>query len=395
RTTYDANGRPLEISDALDRTTTVSYTPAVAGPVTSTSVTNAAGHTTTSVLEPAWGSARQLTDANSRVTEMTYDGLGRLTEVWLPGRNPATQSPNLTFEYLLRDDAPSAVTTRTLLPDGSNYRTSITLLDGQLRERQTQIQAPGGGRSIVDTGYDERGLLERVTRPYYDTTNAPPDTTLVGPGQPQVPGVIEYLYDGAGRVTDEVFLRLGSEAWRTSYAYGGDRVHTTPPEGGTATTTISDARGQVLALRQYHGPAPTGGYDETTYTYTERGELATVTDPAGNTWSYTYDQRGRRIEAVDPDAGVTTTTYDDAGQVVTTTDGRGVTLGYTYDDLGRRTSVRDGSPTGPLRAEWVYDTLPGGVGMLTRSIRHHDGEEYVSEVVGYDSGGRPTGTRTI
>src|SRR5690606_35342426 len=83
RTTYDANGRPLEISDALDRTTTVSYTPAVAGPVTSTSVTNAAGHTTTSVLEPAWGSARQLTDANSRVTEMTYDGLGRLTEVWL------------------------------------------------------------------------------------------------------------------------------------------------------------------------------------------------------------------------------------------------------------------------------------------------------------------------
>src|SRR5690606_2682071 len=190
RTTYDANGRPLEISDALDRTTTVSYTPAVAGPVTSTSVTNAAGHTTTSVLEPAWGSARQLTDANSRVTEMTYDGLGRLTEVWLPGRNPATQSPNLTFEYLLRDNAPSAVTTRTLLPDGSNYRTSITLLDGQLRERQTQTQAPGGGRSIVDTGYDERGLVERVTRPYYDTTNAPPDTTLVGPGQPQVPGAV-------------------------------------------------------------------------------------------------------------------------------------------------------------------------------------------------------------
>src|SRR5690606_31910713 len=81
------------------------------------------------------------------------------------------------------------------------------------------------------------------------------------------------------------------------------------------------------------------------------------------------------------------------GQEITVTDARGVTLAYTYDALGRRTSIREGSPTGPKRAEWVYDTLPNGIGELTRAIRYHEGAAYVSEVVGYDDAGRPTGTR--
>jgi RHS repeat-associated protein len=395
RTSYDSNGRPVEVFDELDRQTTTAYTPAVNGPVTATAATNELGYTVTSAMEPAWQLATRTTDANGLVTDLTYDGLGRLTEVWLPGRAKASQTGNLQFEYLVRDDAPSAVTTRKLLPTGSSYQTSISLFDGQLRERQTQTQSPAGGRAIVDTIYDSRGLTESVSKEYYDTTNDPPDTTLVGSGQPQTPGITEYEYDGAERVTDEIFLALGSEAWRTSYSYGGDRTHATPPEGGTATTQITDARGNLVALRQYHGPTPTGGYDETTYTYTRRDERASVTDEVGNTWTFTYDQRGREISSTDPDKGTTTTTYDAAGQVVTETDARGLTLGYTYDPLGRRTSIREGSPTGPKRAEWIYDTLANGKGELTRSIRYDGGAQYVSEVTGYDAAGRATGTRAI
>jgi RHS repeat-associated protein len=395
RASYDSNGRAIEAFDELDRRTATSYTPAVTGPVTSTVATNDLGHQVGSVMEPAWQLATRTTDANGHVTDLTYDGLGRLAEVWLPGRTKGSQSGNLQFEYLVRDDAPSAVTTRKLLPTGNSYQTSIVLYDGQLRERQTQTQAPGGGRAIVDTVYDERGLTESVSKEYYDTTNAPPDTTLVGPGQPQTPGITGYVYDGAERVTAEILLERGSEAWRTSYSYGGDRTHTTPPDGGTATTEIFDTHDNTVARRQYHGPAPTGSYDETTYTYTKRDELASVTNAAGNTWTFTYDQRGRQATANDPDKGTTTTSYDHAGQVVTETDARGVTLGYTYDALGRRTSIRDGSPTGPKRAEWVYDTLTNGIGELTRSIRYEDGAQYVSEVMGYDAAGRATGTRTI
>jgi RHS repeat-associated protein len=393
RTSYDIHGRAVQVYDALDRRTSTAFSPATGGPVTGTTMTDHMGHTSMLAMEPGWGLPLHMTDSNGRITELTYDGLGRLTAVWLPGRERTSESASLTFQYMLRDDAPSAVTSRRLLPNG-NYLTAIDLHDGMLRTRQSQTQTTGGGRLITDIAYDSRGLVEWTSKPYYDTSNAAPSTVLVAAGEvPTIPGVIENVYDGVGRITDEIFVANGQEAWRTSYAYGGDRTHVTPPAGATAATTITDALGQTVALRQYHTPAPTGAYDETTYTYTARGERASVTDPAGNTWSWEYDQRGRTVAAYDPDAGTTTTTYDVAGQVLTTTDGRGQTLGYTYDALGRQTSLRDGSPDGPMRAQWVYDTVPGGLGELARSIRHHDGAQYVNQVLGYDQAGRPTGSR--
>jgi len=57
-----------------------------------------------------------------------------------------------------------------------------------------------------------------------------------------------------------------------------------PPDGQTPTTRILDARGNLTELRQYKGNSPTGDYDKTTYTYTPRNQLASVTDPAGNVW---------------------------------------------------------------------------------------------------------------
>src|SRR5690606_31828065 len=112
---YDSHGRAVSVSDALGRTTTTAYTPATGGPVTRIATANPLGHTVLSELDQAWGVPLKITDANGRVTNYAYDGLGRLTAVWLPGR--ATDQPaNATYEYALRADAPSAVTTRTLLP---------------------------------------------------------------------------------------------------------------------------------------------------------------------------------------------------------------------------------------------------------------------------------------
>src|SRR6202043_2533610 len=118
-------------------------------------------------------------------------------------------------------------------------------------------------------------------------------------------------------------------------AYGGDHTDVTPPQGGTATSTVTDARGRTVQLRQYHGGNPSGAYDATSYSYNPRGQLASVTDPAGNTWSYGYDLLGRRSSVNDPDQGTTAASYDNAGQLTSTTDSRGQTLGYTYDALGQ------------------------------------------------------------
>ncbi|MGH3712155.1 MAG: RHS repeat domain-containing protein [Micromonosporaceae bacterium] len=383
---YDALGRLLQDSDALNRVTTTSYAPAT-GPVTHVEVTNITdpeSHVNKVDLEPAWGQPTTTINAAGKSTNLSYDPLGRVMKVWLPGRL-TTQTPNLEFGYSITRTAPTAVWTKTLTP-GGGYLTSYELFDGLLRERQTQTQAAGGGRVLTDVRHDARGLIDHTNNRYFDT--GAPSGTLVTPATVP-PSQTDIVYDGAERVTAEIFLERGTEKWRTTTSYSGDRTHVTPPIGDTATTTISDARGNIVELRQYHGPTPAGSYDTMRYGYTPRDELASVTDNAGNTWRYTYDMRGRKIKSEDPDAGTTTIAYDAAGQVTSTTNARNITLAYSYDKLGRKTGVYRDSTTGTRLAEWTYDTLAKGY--PTSSTRYVGSDAYTTAVTGYDEALRPTG----
>lgn len=378
RTAYDSLGRLVESSDALERTTTTSYTPAGPGPVTEQVVTNPLGHQTTTELEPAWGAPTAETGPNGRRTDLAYDALGRSTAVWLPGREEDTQTPSKRFEYLIRDDAPSAVTSETLnhLED---YVIDIVIFDSLLRERQTQTETADHGRLLTENIYDTHGRVEEERGPSYHTD--PPDTELMRVEVGESARRTVYVYDDAGRIEDEIFYNRQDEKWRTTTSYGGSSdgfmTTTQPPHGAPAKATITDAREQTVEKRTYHSNTPTGDYDALTYEHTTAGQLARMTDTVGNEWSWQYDLRGRQTTAVDPDAGTTTMTYDAAGQLTSTTDGRGETLAHDYDDLGRMTARHDGD--GTLLAEWEYDTAIDGIGTLAKSTRWHDGEAYVNQ----------------
>jgi RHS repeat-associated protein len=387
---FDAYGRVTDTWDVDGGHTTTGYTPASGGPVTSTTTTNPLGHTATATLEPAWGRTSATVDANSKRTDLAFDPFGRLTAVWLPGRTKGTDTATTKYSYLLRTNGTVAVTTQTLNSDGG-YVTSYTLYDGLLRPRQTQGPALDGapGRVLTDTLYDTAGRQVTEYGKYFN--DGAPGTDLVAPVDfTQVPTQTRTSYDGAGRVVASVFAPGGQERWRTTTAYAGDRVDVTPPAGGTATSTLTDARDNTVELRQYHNPTPTGGYDATRYGYDRKGRLASVTDPVGNKWTYGYDIRGRQIQVIDPDKGTTNSTYDDADQLTFRTDSRNRTLAYSYDALGRRTAVYDGSTTGTLRAKWTYDTLAKGY--PTSSTRYFNGSAYVSAVRGYTDHYDSTGT---
>ncbi|MBB5868582.1 RHS repeat-associated protein [Allocatelliglobosispora scoriae] len=391
---YDENGRPTSTKDALARETLTTYTPVKAGPVTSKLVKNPKLQATTTTMDIAWGAPSQILDPNNAKTDLTYDGLGRLSGVWLPAQDKAAgKGATMKFAYDVRNNAPTAVTTQKLLPYAlsDKYSTSITLFDGMLRARQVQADAVGGGRNITDTVYDSRGLLDWSSAAYYNDTTAPQKTVAVP--TVTIPAVTQNVYDGAGRNTDVIFLAVGVEKWRTKTSYGGDRVTVTPPTGGTKTETLTDARGKTAQLRQYTDY--TGStFDKTDYTYTPHGDLATITDPMLNLWKYTYDQRWNKIKDEDPDKGISTMTYYDDGALKTTTDARTTTLGFTYDLLGRKTSERDGGVAGAKLAEWTFDTVLNGVGKPAKSIRYDTAlNEYVSEVTAYDTFGRPTATQ--
>jgi RHS repeat-associated core domain len=393
RASYDVHGREIEATDVKGARTTIAYTPATGAPVTQIEVTNALGHRTRTTFEPAWGEETVILDANDRRTELRYDPLGRLTKVWLPGRDPATQTPNVEYGYLVRTDGANAVTIRTLQPNG-DYETEYELYDGLMRPRQTQEPAPGGGRVVTDIVYDSRGLQVKENGPYHN--DAPPGPDVVIPDEASLPAQTVTVYDENERPTNIIFLVDGLERWRTTHTYGHNRHDVDPPAGQTPTTRILDAEGRLVELRQYHGDAPTGTYDATRYTYNRRGQLASVTDPAGNVWRYTYDLRGFLTRSEEPDRGVTERTYNDAEELVAERDARGVTLAHAYDILGRRTATHEGSLTGPKRLGWRYDTLPDGTparGLQTVATRYVDGNEYSVAVTGFDAGGRPTGTR--
>ncbi|MEJ3750925.1 RHS repeat-associated core domain-containing protein [Actinomycetes bacterium KLBMP 9797] len=388
RATYDVYGRTLDSYDALDRKTSTRYTPATGGPLTSSTVTNHLGHVSTSTYEPAWGDETSLVDANGRRTDLTYDPLGQLTAAWLPDRSKADgETPSQKFSYLIRTDAPNVVTTEAVRDDGA-YDAAYGFFDGRLRPRQTQKPVPDGGRIVTDTFYDSRGLKSKSNGAYWNDGTA--GTTLATVADNTVPAQTVTVYDGVERGTTEIFRSYGTEKWRTLTTYGGDRVSVTPPAGGTATTTISDANGKTVELRQHTGGTPSSGYDATKYTYTRSGDLATVTDAAGNVWKYTYDLRGRKVKDEDPDKGATAYTYDNADQVLTATDARGKTLALTYDGLGRKTATYEGSTSGTKLSEWTYDTLMKG--QPTSSIRYVNGNAYTTATTGYDLRYRSLGT---
>ncbi|MFD3761065.1 RHS repeat-associated core domain-containing protein [Streptomyces sp. NPDC058622] len=392
---FDQYGRSIETTDVLGNTSKTAYTPATGEMPHQVVTTNPLGHTETDIVDPTRGLTLTEIDGDGRRDESEYDALGRLTKGWEAGRT-RDQKPDVEISYLIRKDGPSAVTTRTRLADDT-YTVNHELYDGLMRPRQTQSTRADlnqntearAGRVVTDTVYDSRGLEVKESGPYLEKSN--PSTTLVSVPDNQIIRQNGYLYDGAGRKTADLFYSLGTEKWRTTTTYGGDRQHVIPPEGSTVTTTISDARGNPVELRQFKGRQASGAFDSTRYSYGPSGELSQVVDPVGNTWRYEYDLRGRKTKEHDPDRGVTTYAFNDGDQAVSTLDARGRSVHVSYDKLGRPIEQREDGPTGPKRLEWTYDTLSKG--QLTSSTRYTDGKPYTTSVLGYDNSGVPTGSK--
>ncbi|MBX7470469.1 hypothetical protein K1Y80_30875 [Streptomyces sp. MAG02] len=428
---YDAYGRVTSVTDPnttdsahpTGATTTTAYTPAASGElpatisITSPAPGSATGWTASTTLDVGRGIPLTSTDLNNETTTKAYDGLGRLTAVWVPGRS-TSQKANVTYAYTVKGSAgPSTVTTSTLENDGAHYKQAVALYDGLGRPRQTQT-TPGSsayaGRIVADTFYDSHGWAVETRSPYYDDSAAP-GATLFTTTDNQVPGQTITTYNGQGQVTATVFSSFATEQWRTTTSHPGiDETDVTPPSGATPTTTVNDAGGHTRQLWQYKTPTATGkaaDADVTTYTYTPSGSPATRTDATGkNTWTYAYDLRGRQISATDPDTGTTVRTYDGDGRLSTVTDARHQTLSYDYDLIGRKAAEYSATPSAPSRlplAAWTYDTATFDAtspdsghpvkGQPAKSTRYVDGRTdagYSSEVTKYDIGLRATATAT-
>ncbi len=395
----DQYGRVTASTDADNRKTSTAYTPATGAEPTSVTVTDPMTFTTTTAYDPLRDLPVKVTNPAAYVTSEQYDALGRLTAVNEPGQT-APGPPNLKYSYTVSASGPSIVDTYTL-NDDATYRLTETLYDSLLRARETQTQTPNNGRLVSDTMYNTDGWKSETTDSYYD--GAPVSTKLVQAQAGNVPSATGYTYDQTGRQTAEISYALGVETWRTTTSYGGNFVTSVPPSGGTATTTVTDARGNTTDLIQYHAgqPAdylndPPSDYSDTSYTYYPNGQKATQADPAGNTWSWKYNLLGDQTQASDPDTGNSSSTYDNAGQLLTATDARGKQTTTTYDADGRVTATYDTTSTQTLSSAnqmtgHTYDTLKKG--MPTATTSYSGGDTYTSTVLAYNTVAKPEATR--
>ncbi|MCX4825999.1 polymorphic toxin-type HINT domain-containing protein [Streptomyces sp. NBC_01142] len=402
-TNYDGLGRPLSVTDAAGNATSTAYTPTDAGPLTKTITTNAKGHRSVSFLDPRRGLTLRSYDANQKLTEVAYDGLGRLTDVWLPDRIRSSQSPNSTFAYHLDNTSESSVATSTLKRDGKTYNTTHGIFDSLLRPLQTQSPTPQGGRLLTDTRYDSRGLAYETHAGIFDNKNTP-NGTYTRAEYGEAPNQTQTVFDGAGRPTSSTLYVYGAKKWSTSSSYTGDSTATTALAGGLASRTITDARGSTVESRQYVGESPAdaeygGGlgtlYASTKFASALDGLQTSVTGPDKAEWTYTYDLFGRQVVADDPDKGKTTSVYNDLDQVIKSSDARGKSVLTAYDSLGRPTGTWSGSQSdaNQITAN-TYDTLvKGQPDTSTRYLDGKSGQAYTKAVTKYDSLSRPVTTQ--
>uniref|UniRef100_A0AAU2JJK0 Ricin-type beta-trefoil lectin domain protein n=1 Tax=Streptomyces sp. NBC_00049 TaxID=2903617 RepID=A0AAU2JJK0_9ACTN len=398
RVEYDALGRAVKTYDAASTPSTVSFSPAT-GPAFSVTASNALGHTVTTKLDPARGSVLETIDANARKVTTEYDNLGRTTAVWTPSQKPATDKAAQTFDYQIKEHQPPVVTSATLQDDGT-YTRSIAIYDGLLRPRQAQTEALGGGRLITDTLYSENGTVKRTDNGYL-AENLPDSKIFVPDSMTAIRNSTQFAYDGLGRTVRTTTLHDGTANQSATTQYGGDwtltrsamdAAGTAPLPGSRAVKTTTDALGRTALIQHYTATDLTTS-NSTTYAYDVRGMLSKVTDAANNNWTYSYDARGRMTSSSDPDMGTSTFTYNTLDQQTSVTDTGGNEQHTKYDVLGRKTERRADAVNGSLIASWTYDTLPGGKGLPVASSRYYYGAAHTSEVAGYDTESRPTGSK--
>jgi len=105
---------------------------------------------------------------------------------------------------------------------------------------------------------------------------------------------------------------------------------------GHVTAMAYDTKGNLVSVTNAENEA-------TTFTYTAKAQLETVTDPLNRVTRFAYDAEGNLIESTNTANETVTRSYDLANRFIAMTDSINRTTRFTYDSLDRVTEVRDGA----------------------------------------------------
>ena len=420
--TYDEQGRLVATTDPLGRVTSTEYdqygrqaaSVDLAGQRTTytydlldrvIATTDPAGNVTRTQYD-ALGRAISRTDVSGNVTTTTYDELGRVVSVQDASGGTITNAYDAVGNLLATTDQAGQTTSYGY--DALNRRVSVT--DPLGNTTRTTYDRMGRVSSIIDANgvvtymsYDILGRQTSLILNYLPTVPADTETNVTYTYSYNAVGnrvtvsdaggnLTSYDYDSLNRVTSKVDP-LGN-TWAYNYDAGGNLVSTTDANGATIGYTY-DTGGQLTTI-DYPDPdadvsftytesgqraSMTDGLGTTTWSYDDLGRLVSVTDPFGKTVSYEYDANGNRTGLTYPDGKFVAYAYDSENRLTLVTDWEGGQTGYEYDSAGQLATLT--RPNG-VDSEYVYNEAGNLI-----ELRHKAGSvELASYRYTYDQAGR-------
>ena len=392
--TYDVNGNPQTVTDALQRVTRQQYDPlnrlaqtlqdvgGVEAEIGSqynaldqvTQVTDPKGlHTTyayngfgdligqvspdsgsTGFTVDSAGNRKTRTDARDITATYTYDALNRLIGVAYP-------DPNLDIGYSY-DVAPAACAADERFAKGRlgqvlHANGSTQYCHDRFGQVTRKVQTLDGVASTLRYAYSKGGRLTALTYPDGSVADYVRDTLgrisqigLTRPGQARQVVVNDVSYAAFGPATGWTYGNGRQLQRPLDLDYRPQAVHD-PAAGGLSLGFGYDAVGAITELKNGTGSAVLAKY-----AYDTLGRLTQTQDGATGTpiETYAYDATGNRT-ALTTSAGIASYTYPATSHRLTAVDGEAsnhdaagntTSIGskaFTYSDANRMNAVKQGN----------------------------------------------------
>lgn len=298
---------------------------------------------TTSYSYNSKGRLAYKTECRGNTTTFTYDAFGRDSLTTYPD----TTQLRINYGWKYGDDECYCIEEhRTGKPSTS------VIYDALGRQVGSTDQRLGSSVRKEIRQYDVNGRLERVSLPSTGLTPA---------------GWNVYTYDDHDRVVS--YTEATGKVTTTSY--NGNSV--TQVENGRTTTKTYDPRGNLISVTD---PAGT-----ITYNLAPDGQPVSIVAPGGVTTNFSYDQYRRHYGIYEPNAGGITYTYDDAGNIIHIVNSLWQGRNYTYDSYNRLIGVS----TSEFSSTYTYNNYNELVSVTS--------DNATSRTYNYDNFGRLTSTR--
>jgi len=296
-----------------------------------------------------------------REVNFLRDGEGRITQIADPEGN------TLEYAYEAGQGGLRTFTNRV------DETTEFVYADTRYPDYLTDILDPRGVQAIR-TEYDTEGRILRQIDADGNPINFDHDLdNFTERVTDRLGNTTTYYYDDLGNVTRQVDP-LGAETLFEYYP-GTELVKYETDDAGNVISRAYDSRENLLveitgALTSEEPLTATTGFI-TRYSYNEFSSPLTITDPNGNLTEFTYDSRGNLLRQIQHGAQAETLTteftYTNGGDIASITDALGNVTSYTYaygiSDASFPTAVKSQTVTitdatlGVLRVtESLYDS---------------------------------------